>query len=93
MLGLGVAPRHSVLWLCLKIGVGQPEAVLRAKSNRRCPVLVDLANSKGTQAGRPRVMVSTYSGVEVAKEDKVIAPVGVLDGVVQAGAELVFRLM
>ena len=49
------------------------------------PVLVYLANSKGTQAGRPRFMVYSYSGIEVAKEDKVIAAVDVLDGIVQVG--------
>ena len=30
-------------------------------------------------------MVCTYSGVEVAKEDKVIAAVDFLDGIVQVG--------
>ena len=53
------------------------------------PVLIYLANSKGTQVGRLRVVVCTYSGVKVAKEEKVIAIVDVFDGVVQVGVELV----
>ena len=59
--------------------------MIRAKLQPVLPVLVYLANSKGTQAGRPRFMVYTYSGIEVAKEDKVIAAVDVLDGIVQVG--------
>ena len=53
------------------------------------PVLIYLANSKGTQVGRLRVVVCTYSGVKVAKEEKVIAIVDVFYGVVQVGVELV----
>ena len=59
--------------------------MIRAKLQPVLPVLVYLANSKGTQAGRPRFMVYSYSGIEVAKEDKVIAAVDVLDGIVQLG--------
>ncbi|PFX14923.1 hypothetical protein AWC38_SpisGene20889 [Stylophora pistillata] len=72
-----------MLWLRLEIGVGHTEAVIGAKLPRGLPVLIDLANSKGTQGGWPRVMVSTYFGIEVANEDKVIAFVDVFDGVVQ----------
>ena len=59
--------------------------MIRAKLQPVLPVLVYLANSKGTQAGRTRFMVYSYSGIEVAKEDKVIAAVDVLDGIVQVG--------
>ena len=51
------------------------------------PVLV--YHAKGTQAGRPRVVVCTYSGVKVTKEDKAIAVVDVFDGFLQVGVELV----
>ena len=54
--------------------------MMRAKLQPVLPVLVYLANSKTTQAGRPRPMVYTYTAVEVAKEDKVIPAVDVLDG-------------
>ena len=74
-----------MLWLHLQIGAGPAEAMIRAKLQPVLPVLVYLANSKGTQAGRPRFMVYSYSGIEVAKEDKVIAAVDVLDGIVQVG--------
>lgn len=39
--------------------------MIRAKLQQALPILVYLANSKGTQAGRPGVMVCTYPGVEV----------------------------
>ena len=74
-----------MLWLHLQIGVGPAEATIRAKLQPVLPVLVHLANFKATQAGRPRFMVYTYSGIEVAKDDKVIAAVDVLDGIVQVG--------
>ena len=74
-----------MLWLHLQIGVGPAEATIRAKLQPVLPVLVYLANSKATQVGRPRFMVYTYSGIEVAKDDKVIAAVDVLDGIVQVG--------
>ena len=74
-----------MLWLHLQIGVGSAEAMMRAKLQPVLPVLVYLANSKTTQAGRPRPMVYTYTAVEVAKEDKVIPAVDVLDGIVQIG--------
>ena len=73
-----------MLWLHLQIGAGPAEAMIRAKL-QPVLVLVYLANSKGTQAGRRTFMVYTYSGIEVAKEDKVIAAVDVLDGIVQVG--------
>ena len=57
----------------------------KSKAPTGAPVLVYLANSKATQAGRPRFMVCTYCGVEVAKDDKVIAAVDVLVGIVQVG--------
>ena len=85
VLGSRVAPWHSVLWLHLQIGAGPAEAMIREKLQPMLPVLVYLANSKATQAGRPRFMVYSYSGIEVAKEDKVIAAVDVLDGIVQVG--------
>ena len=69
-----------MLWLRLQIGVGRVHD--KSKAPTGTPVLVYLANSKATQAGRPRF---TYSGVEVAKEDKVIAAVDVLVGIVQVG--------
>ena len=68
--------------------IGHTEAMIRSKLSWALPVLVFLANSKGTQAGRPRVVVCTYSGVKVAKE-KAIANVDVFDDVVQVGVELV----
>ena len=74
-----------MLWLHLQIGAGPAEAMIRAKLQPVLPVLVYLANSKATQAGRRTFMVYTYSGIEVAKEDKVIAAVDVLDGIVQVG--------
>ena len=74
-----------MLWLHLQIGAGPAEAMIREKLQPMLPVLVYLANSKTTQAGRPRFMVYSYSGIEVAKEDKVIAAVDVLDGIVQVG--------
>ena len=58
----------------------------RGHDKRKAPT--DAARSrlsKATQAGRPRFMVYPYSGIEVAKEDKVIAAVDVLDGIVQVG--------
>ena len=73
-----------MLWLHLQIGAGPAEAMIRAKL-QPVLVLVYLANSKATQAGRRTFMVYTYSGIEVAKEDKVIAAVDVLDGIVQVG--------
>ena len=85
VLGSRVAPWHSVLWLHLQIGAGPAEAMIRAKLQPVLPALVYLANSKATQAGRRTFMVYTYSGIEVAKEDKVIAAVDVLDGIVQVG--------
>ena len=72
-----------MLWLRLQIGVGRVHD--KSKAPTGAPVLVYLANSKATQPGRPRFMVCTYSGVEVAKEDKVIAAVDFLDGIVQVG--------
>ena len=74
-----------MLWLHLQIGVGPAEAMIRAMLQPVLPVLVYLANSKATQAGKPRFMVYTYSGMEVVKEYKVIAAVDVLDGIVQVG--------
>ena len=74
-----------MLWLHLQIGAGPAEAMIREKLQPMLPVLVYLANSKATQAGRPRFMVYSYSGIEVAKEDKVIAAVDVLDGILQVG--------
>ena len=59
--------------------------MIRAKLQPVLPVLVYLANSKATQAGSRTFMVYTYLGIEVAKEDKVIAAVDVLDGIVQVG--------
>ena len=74
-----------MLWLHLQIGAGPAEAMIRAKLQPVLPALVYLANSKATQAGRRTFMVYTYSGIEVATEDKVIAAVDVLDGIVQVG--------
>ncbi|KAL7870170.1 hypothetical protein SRHO_G00076670 [Serrasalmus rhombeus] len=66
--------------------------MIRVELQQMLTILVDLANSKGTQTGRPRVMVSTNSGIEVAKEDEVFAAVDVLDDVIQVGVELIFCL-
>ena len=74
-----------MLWLHLQIGVGPAEAMIRAMLQPVLPVLVYLANSIATKAGKPRFMIYTYSGIEVVKEDKVIAAVDVLDGIVQVG--------
>jgi len=79
-----------VLWLRLEIGVGHAEAMIIAKLQQALPILVYLANSKGTQAGRPRVMACTYSGFEVAREDEVFTTVDVLDGVSQVSVNIVF---
>ena len=40
--------------------------MISAKLQLVLPVLVYLANSKATQAGRTTFMVYTYSGIEVA---------------------------
>jgi len=77
-----------VLWLRLEIGVGHAEAMIIAKLQQALPILVYLANSKGTQAVRPRVMVCTYSGFEVAREDEVFTTVDVLDGVTDLSPQL-----
>ena len=51
--GTMVVPWHPVLWLCLEIGVGHAEAI-RAKLQQGLYILIDLTNSKGTWAGRPK---------------------------------------
>ena len=45
--------RHLVLWLRLEVGVGHAEAVEGAELLQTLPVIIDLANSKVSEAGRP----------------------------------------
>lgn len=60
--GTMVVPWHPVLWLCLEIGIGHAEAI-RAKLQQGLYILIDLTNSKGTWAGRPK-----RRGLHLARE-------------------------
>ena len=68
MLGPGVSPRDSMLVLGVEKGVGYTKIVLTAKLQQALSILIRLPGAKLPKTCRPRIMVSTHSGVEVAED-------------------------
>ena len=70
VLGSGMSPGHSVLRLGLKVGVGDPEIVMAAELEEVLSILNHLSNAVVTWTGWPGAVVSTNSGVEIAKDEQ-----------------------
>ena len=63
-------PRHSMLRLCVEEGVGDTETMMTAELQQALAIVVHPPGAKLTHTNRPGVVIGTYSGIEVAKNEE-----------------------
>ena len=65
-----MSPENIVLGLRQEVGVGDAQVMVSAQIEQSLFILVHFTHAELSNAGGPRVMICTHSGMEVAQENK-----------------------
>ena len=79
-----------MLGLCPKVGVGDAQAMVSAQLEQSLSILVHFTHAELSNAGGPRVVICTHSGIEVAQANKLFIVRDAADDGCEVLVELVF---
>ena len=70
MLGSGVSPGNSVVWLGVEKGVCDAQVAVRTQLRETLSVLVELADAEVSYAARPGAVVFANPGVKISEQEQ-----------------------
>ena len=79
-----------MLGLRPKVGVGDAQVMVSAQLEQSLSILVHFTHAELSNAGGPRVVICTHSGIEVAQENKLFIVRDAADDGCEVLVELVF---